>query len=351
MIRSFALLFLSLFTFIYSSQGAENALSNPATDGGVESALTIFKTLSQDDVLRLTIETDLDHLIENKYRNDYQEAKLTVNGIDSSIEHRVKIKPRGKFRRKTCDFPPLKIKFGKSELEDKGLSTAHKSLKLVTHCMEDEDAEQRIIKEYLAYKIYNQLTEASYKVQLVEITYINSVKDSIADVKYGFLIENTDEMAERINGEEIENCYNITLDSINKRYSHIIPMFQYMISNMDWRPQMLQNVKVVDKENGDRIMIPYDFDFSGLVDAPYARPSADFQQSDVRERIYMHKVADLNELEPTIRYFKSHKKEIFHIIKSCEHLSKKNRRKMVNYINGFYQTLESPLLCEIAFVK
>lgn len=355
MIRSFA--YLSLFILSFSFTNVVNGtstlpiISQPTEDGGVESPATIFKTLSQESVLKISLETDWDHLIENKHKNDYQKATLTFNSIDGLVAHQVKVKPRGKFRRKTCAFPPIKIKFGKSELESKGLSTAHKSLKLVTHCMEDEEAEQRLIKEYLAYKMYNQLTESSFKVQLVQITYVNSEKDTLDEVKYGFLIENTDEMAERIEGKEIENCYNITLDSISKKYSHIIPMFQYMIANMDWRPQMLQNIKVVDKENGERIFVPYDFDFSGLVNAPYAKPNADFQQEDIRQRIYMHKVENIKELTSTIRYFQAHKKEILQIIKGCEYLTKKNRRKMVNYINTFYQTLDSPQLSEIAFVR
>jgi len=320
-------------------------------DGGVESPNTIFKTINKSDILKITLQTDLDYLIANKKKDDYQKATLTVDTEKGAEVHEVKVKPRGKFRRKTCDFPPLKIKFNKAGLKEKGIHTSHKSLKLVTHCMDnDPDAEQRIVKEYMAYKMYNLLTEASFKVQLVEITYVNDT-DASMNTQYGFIIENTNEMAERIDGTEVEGKFNLTLDSIQKNYQHLIPMFQYMIANMDWRTRMNQNIKTIDKKDGNRIMVPYDFDFSGLVDAPYAIPNKDYQQQNIQDRIYMNKVDQLKELKSTIKYFQVHKQDIINSIKQCEHLTKKNRRKMINYINDFYNTLDNPQLSKAAFVK
>ncbi len=354
-IQIFAFFFLSILTITSASAQGLTSVKDysgfPLLDGGVESAKTIFKTMNDTDLLKVTLTTDLDHLIENKKKDDYQEATLTIDSGDGLELHNVKVKPRGKFRRSTCDFPPLKIKFKKEGLKEKGISTSHKSLKLVTHCMDNPDAEQTILKEYIAYKMYNQLTDASFKVQLVEVTYVNSAKDTLDNVKYGFIIENTNEMAERNEGTEVENLYNLTLDSINTKYSHLIPMFQYMISNMDWRPKMLQNVKFIDKENGDRIMVPYDFDFSGLVNAPYAIPNQDFKQSDVQERIYMNRVEDIKELMPTIKYFTAKKEDIMNTIKQCDKLSKKNRKEMVRYVNDFYETLNDPSTRYGAFVK
>lgn len=320
-------------------------------DGGVESVQTIFKTMNQDDLLKITIESDIDNLLENKLKDDYQDAKLSIASSDGVELHDVSIKPRGKFRRRTCEFPPIKIKFKKSGLKEKGISTSHKSLKLVTHCMETEEAQQTILKEYLAYKMYNVLTDASFKVQLVEITYVNAGKGLEDQVKYGFIIENTDEMAERIGGLELEDRYNLSLDSIQGQYRHIIPMFQYMISNMDWRPHSMQNLKLVEKENGDKLLVPYDFDFSGLVDAPYSRPDVDYHQTSVKQRIYRNRVDDLKTLMPTIKYFQIHKNEIYKTVKDCDRLSKKNRRKMISFLNDFYYTLSDKSFAEDAFVK
>ncbi|MFT5166372.1 MAG: hypothetical protein ACI8P3_001603 [Saprospiraceae bacterium] len=322
-----------------------------ATEGGVDSPATIFNTLRQANLLKITIDTDLDNLIDNRKKDDYQDAELTIFSKDGPEQHKVRLKPRGKFRRRTCDFPPLKVKFNKSELAERGISTSHKSLKLVTHCMDDEVSQQSVLKEYAAYKMYNEITEASFNIQLVEITYKNSAKNTEEDVKYGFFIEDTGEIVDRIGGGVVEERYNISLDSISKRYSHLIPMFQFMIANMDWRPRMLQNIKVIKKENGERIMIPYDFDFSGLVDASYAVPNIDFKQTDIRQRLYMNKVDNLNELAPTIRFFQLHKAEVIKCISDCQYLTKKNRKNLTKYINAFFTIINSDELATAAFVK
>lgn len=350
-------LVLLLLTFQSNSLLAQSSTSaielEPVSiyNGGVPAVNTIFKNLEQQELLQIVIEMDINHLIENKIKDEYQEASLTINNELNAETYPIKVKPRGRFRRMNCDFPPLKVKFQKGDLKERGIATKHKSLKLVTHCLEDESAGQNVIKEYLAYKMYNTLTEVSFNVQLVEVTYVDINDESMSITNYGFLIEDTDEMAERIGGTEVENAYNTTLADIQKSYSHMVPMFQYMIANMDWKPEMLQNVKIIEKNTGERIIVPYDFDFSGLVEAPYAIPSVDYQQQNIRQRIYMNKVDNLDELEATIKYFKIHKKEVINTIVNCEFLTKENKRSMVKYIKEFYRTLESSSQCLEAFVK
>lgn len=355
-IFSIVLLFFTLQTNYSFAQGATSAVSvKPVslvdTDGGIVSGNTIFQNLGKKDLLRISIRTDINYLIENKIKDEYQKAQFTIEDEAGGETFPIKIKPRGRFRRMNCAFPPLKVKFGKEDLSERGISTKHKSLKLVTHCLEDESASQNVIKEYLAYKMYNVLTDVSFNVQLVEVTYIDSNDETQSITNYGFLIEDTDELAERNGGKEIENAYNITLDDVKKSYAHLVPMFQYMIANMDWRPQMLQNVKVIETADEERIIVPYDFDFSGLVEAPYAIPSVDYQQTDIRQRIYMNKVDDLEELDKTIHYFKANKKKILSVIEDCERLTKDNKKSMVKYIKEFYRTIENPLKSYEAFVN
>ena len=142
--------------------------------GGYEphSGQSIFDLLNQQTLVEMTLVAELDSLINERRTNHYSKANLTYKdgaGIDRKYE--VGVKPRGKFRRRVCDFPPLKLKFSKDQLEAAGLSK-HNDLKLVTHCMEaDEYNESLIMKEYLAYKMYNELTPNSFRVQLVRITY------------------------------------------------------------------------------------------------------------------------------------------------------------------------------------
>jgi len=50
-------------------------------------------------------------------------------------------------------------------------------------------------------------------------------------------------------------------------------LFQYMIGNTDYSIVALHNVIMLDDAKGVRRTVPYDFDYSGLVNAHYARRS------------------------------------------------------------------------------
>lgn len=65
------------------------------------------------------------------------------------------MKKRGITRKKICDIPPVMMKFGKKEKAFR--------IKLVTPCQPDEDAQQLVYKEYLAYQMYSELTPYSFK--------------------------------------------------------------------------------------------------------------------------------------------------------------------------------------------
>ena len=49
-----------------------------------------------------------------------------------------------------------------------------------------------------------------------------------------------------------------------------LDFFQYMIANTDFSTQFLHNIKAIQTKNGRFIPIAYDFDMSGVVNAPYA---------------------------------------------------------------------------------
>ncbi|MBK9492182.1 MAG: hypothetical protein IPO07_27855 [Haliscomenobacter sp.] len=58
---------------------------------------------------------------------------------------------------------------------------------MVTHCIENKTiGNEQLLKEFLTYRLYNLLTDKSYRVQLIQITYVDSNgKDK--EKRYGFL--------------------------------------------------------------------------------------------------------------------------------------------------------------------
>jgi len=245
--------------------------------------------LLSDEVLEIKLTTDLQNLIVNKNTEDYQLAYIEMQDANgSNISHKLKVKPRGKYRRKICDFPPLKLNFSKSALIERGLHPEFDKLKLVTHCTDKKmDAKDNVLREYLTYQLYSKLTDHSFRTQLVKIEYVDLHNSSKPIIRYGFLIEDKDEMATRLKGQ-ICDCRGLASDEISQEEYQLMTMFQYMIGNEDWDLAAIRNLKAVQLLNNNgainNIIVPYDFDFSGVVNAPYAKPNNELQHTDIRQR-------------------------------------------------------------------
>lgn len=299
--------------------------------------------LSSNDLIELVLTTDLQNLIVNKNSNEYQTAFIEIkDDSDNNIRHKLKVKPRGKYRRRVCDFPPLKLNFSKEELNKYGLNPEFDKLKLVTHCTDDKfEAKDNVLREYLTYQLYNSLTDNSFRTQLVKIKYIDLYNSSKSITRYGLLIEDTDEMAGRLNGQ-ICDCNAIKTDMISRVPHNLMAMFQYMIGNEDWNSSMLRNVKAVQLSTGgleNNIIVPYDFDFSGVVNAPYAIPDPDLQHKTVQQRHFFGEFINKNELELMANHFLDKEEEVLKTVKSFKHLSLNSRLEIELYLKEFFSIL------------
>jgi hypothetical protein len=304
---------------------------------GHQSIFELFS--SSDEVIKLTIATDLNVVISDKKTNEYRSATISTKGLPGGDQHAVLIKPRGKYRRKTCDFPPMKIKFSDEFVESHNLGM-HKSLKIVTHCTDKAEDDELLLKEYLAYKIYNTLTDKSLRVQLAKITWVDQSNTLAIGEKWAFLIENEDEMAHRVGGEVTEE-YNVKYSVLDQNNAALASLFQYMIGNPDWNLMMNKNISLVVSSSSDDVwLVPYDFDFAGLVGAYYA--VSEHRLTSTKERIYLGASSE-KDLNQAAKYFKTKKKDIISLIKDFDYLSKRSRNTTVSYIRSFYSTLNTPL--------
>lgn len=350
---AFSFYFLFSFSFLFAQDSV-----NPIPDASAfisnleKSKHSVFDDLEDEPQLKITLESNFAELIENKNEDEYQPAVISYEKSNGEIfQTALKIKARGRYRRKVCDFPPLKLKFDKQDLVEDGYSPNYTSFKLVTHCLDTDEEKQNVIREYLAYKLYNELTPLSYEVKLIEITYLDSSGETEPTVRFGFLIENTKELSHRLGGEEIEK-YNMDLSAMNTQDRQLFSMFQFMIGNTDWKTNMMHNIKIVQSDDGKEIkMIPYDFDFAGLVNTSYAKPNPDYKQVSVKQRIYMDKVSNLEELNEMILYFRKHKEGLFNIVKNMDNLDKKNKKEVLQYLKSFYNILDNTEEARLAFVN
>ena len=321
-----------LFVFLISCGQKEEAF-DPSKE-------SIFDQFVGDSLVHLTIETDFDHLIKNKAEGEYQSASLVAMQSDGGrVEKDIRVSARGVTRRKICEFPPLKFRFSKKELLSDDLQDFH-TLKLVTHCSDSLDNEQLLLKEYLVYKLFNLLTEHSFYVQLAQVKYIDSSESYPSQEKYAFLIENNKEMAARLQSKLLD-ADEYQLKTINKENYNLLAVFQYMIGNTDWNMFRHHNVKMVLPHNEQvPLAIPYDFDYAGLVNAPYAVPYASLPIENVRERFLQWRGKDIADLEGTIQLFHEKKVSVLATCNSLTVLDEEARKDIIQYLESFFVLLE-----------
>ena len=219
--------------------------------------------------------------IENKASKDARyPAQLTYPGADGQqITVDIEVAPRALTRRRICDFPPLKVYFDKAKMKGTELR-GNKSLKLVTYCDLNRKYEQYYIKEFLIYRIYNLITEYSFRAKPLMVAYQESERKSSIVTRFGFLIEDADEVADRNDLEKLTvgKVPPTELHSVETSY---FSLFQYMIGNLDFaatggpdKNKCCHNAKIIGKGENEtpKYVIPYDFDSTGLVNAHYAAP-------------------------------------------------------------------------------
>ena len=248
---------------------------------------------------------------------------------------KTKVSVRGKFRRMHCaDVPPLKLKFKKNDLTAAGLSTSN-DLKMVTQCTENEEvAKEILLKEYLVYKLYNEITDYSYRVQLVKITF-NDTESDATKSQWAFLIEDTAQMRSRLNAEKFGKKEVFDLKHLKPEEEKITSLFQYLIGNSDWGEANRRNFKLI-RDGHQLIGIPYDFDFAGIVKAPYAKANSTLGVKSRFDRIYLGNPKNHKELESTIDLFFSKKQALINTINDFQLLNQASKEDMLFYLNIFF---------------
>ncbi len=305
---------------------------------------TIFEHLQREEgYLSVVLESNFKNLIKSKRTNDYQSAQLKVIKADGSEEvWQTEIRPRGNMRRTVCDIPPIKIRFDESELKSRGLDK-RRTLKMVILCRNGKGFEQLVLREYLCYKLYNIITDHSFRVQLARIKYKDTKdEDRGFDESFAFFIEHPKNLAERTAAELLKD-QRFGSSMINTDAGERFAMFQFMIGNTDWYYFSGHNVEVCGIPGAsDLIPLPYDFDYAGFVRTPYAVPSDKLPIQSVVDRYYQGYCRTEKEMMATIQLFLSKKKEIMDTATTFPHFTKYSKKHVTKFLKKFYAILENP---------
>lgn len=318
-----------------------------------DTSTTIFQKIKRDSFFEVILQTNFDSLIKNKKvsQKKYSGTILFKNALGESFKTNVKIEPRGRSRRKVCSMPPLKIDFPKKMLEKLGLYPGGDKLKLVTNCNDTKDSDQVLMKEYWIYKLYNEVTPESFQAFPVKITYVDTNNPDEKMEHLAFFIESNEELALRLDAENISRFGTIPQQLTENSYHNVL-LFQYMVANLDWNLSVTRNVKLLQPKNSEKlIIVPYDFDYSGLVKAPHARLNPDYGQRYMEQRFPQGKFASKTALHQTIDTFKRHQKTGFTNFQNCATLTKSEKKKMHRFLNSFYKILRNKAYLEKLFLE
>jgi hypothetical protein len=331
---------VALLWVLLAAPGALGALQQQGSD-----TIPLFASL---EPLEFTLLADYGQLKKDRSQeSEEREGRiiLTDSGGEA-VEVDLLVKTRGNFRlrKENCSFPPLRINLPEEGLEGTALEGQDK-LKLVTHCMDNDRYEQNVVEEYLTYRIYGLFTDLGFQVRLARVTYTDlNGRDSVERI--AFILEDEEAMAARLNGRVLAT-EQITADpsEFQQQAAGRMYLFQYLIGNEDWSMTHFHNIQLV-RLGLDYFAVPYDFDFSGFVDAPYAEPNPEIGIDNVRDRLFFGPCSDRIDYGALFAEFNGQREAILDLIGSETLLIERNIRSAQRYVEDFYEILNNPRQAE-----
>jgi hypothetical protein len=308
--------------------------------------------LFQDQsTLKVEISAPLSTLIRN--RSEEEDLPGVVSFKDTGgtlVELDVQVTTRGNFRRKNCDFPPVTLNFKKSQVGGTLFDQQNK-LKLVAHCKITGQYEQSVIREYLAYRMLNVLTDLSFRVRLLQVTWVDSDERRGRMVRHAFLIEHKNRLEARTGLEEQEVAF-AELSVVRPDHLNLASMFQFLIGNFDFSPtsgsggECCHNYAMFGSGPDSLVAIPYDFDFAGIVNAPNAVPNADQGVERIGQRVYQGYCENNHQIEASISEFQKTRETIYAQVANQDGLEPSVRESVTAYIDDFYKIVNDPVALE-----
>jgi len=323
----------------------------PASSQGQEKPAKPARLFEDHSTLEVTLRgpwRSIARRPDNPVNYDGQLTYTDADGQAHTLD--VGITTRGLTRKRICEFPPLKLWFDKEQVKGSTFR-GQSSLKMVTHCKPSRGVEQYYVTEYLAYRIYNLITDLSFRVRPLSVTYEDTERKSSKQVqRFGFLIEDVDDMANRNDLRELE-VPEISHRSLDPVAMTNYALFQYLIANLDWSStggndpvECCHNSKLLAPVAGNKPVyaVPYDLDSSGLVNADYAAPPEKLRVSSVTQRLYRGFCAHNDELPAGLERFRAKREAIMDLFNTNELLTPGGKRNAVEFLEEFYTRLAEP---------
>ena len=278
-------------------------------------------------------------------------AVLVVEGEKGAARDiAVQLGTRGHFRlmARNCDFVPLRLDLPKEGTAGTAFE-AQTSLKLGTHCRGDKAYENYTIREYLTYRLFNMLTPLSFRARLGRASYVDATSKKTVATRYSIFVEHENEVARRHGGRIVE-LPRIVFKDLDAPTLTRMMMFEYMVGNTDFSIWALHNVRIVQDPARRLYPVPYDFDLSGFVHAPYASPDPRIGIRSVLDRLYRGPCRTTDEFEAVASAFRAKRGDMLTLLDSMRDLEADAKSEAKEYLESFFRAIEKPNAVKKQFV-
>ena len=302
-----------------------------------------------DEPLAITIEIPLTTIIKDADSKPMLDGTISFRDTDGShATIQISMTTRGRSRLKYCRFPPLKLNLKKKQAKGT-LFDGQDKLKIVTHCRDGDTHQRYLRQEFGIYKVYNVLTDFSFRARWITVTYKDSEGKRDDEVHDAFFIESNREVGERHGRERVMNN-RILSSQLDPVESSRYVLFQYLIANTDWsmikgpgEEGCCHNGKVLRLPGSTQnwVVLPFDFDQAGLIKTRYALPAEALKIRSVRQRLYRGRCRHNAELPATIALF-NERREAMEIYLVPEELSKREQNRAQDYVDDFFEIINDP---------
>ena len=297
-----------------------------------------------DRPLEISLTTNLKRIRSDKGdKAPWRPAMLSfIDSAGKRYSIPAQIKTRGIWRLKNCEFPPLRLNF-KSESTKGTLLQGIDKPKLVSFCQNNDDYERYIMEEMQLYRIFGLLTPASHRARLLKMSYADSATGKVQATRFAILLEEPEVVAARLGGSLVDLKGALPRDLVTGQDA-LAAVFQYLIGNTDWSTYALHNMELVRREDGDHLPIPYDFDFSGAVNATYATVDPKLPVQHVRDRLFRGYCHEPEDFQKVFSLFNEKKSAIYALYSDSigSRLPKKTVEETLKYFDDFYATINNP---------
>lgn len=336
---------LLIIPVAYGQESGEAYDTEGSEEGVVQDTLITGADLFDGtDPLHITLALDMKEYLKSKYREEYIPVELTYQVNDSLILNRsVRIRARGNFRREHCYLAPFWLNIQNPEDEDTEQQEVSK-VKIVTHCRNNSQYNNYVLREYLAYRVFNLLSPVSFRVRLIRMTYVDTGRKGKKTEHWAFMIEPEEMMAERLNGLVIKRD-DLGMRLMEPMAMTRVDLYMYMIGNPDYSVTGRHNIKILGLKDfgvNGYTPVPYDFDYSGLVNTYYAVPAEKLGISSVRERIFLGLCREEAQFQAAVDSIGSCRAEILELINTFEYLEEKEKSEMIGYLESYFEEASSP---------